>query len=331
MKKKTLFLAALLAVLLICTLPVVSHANDLLVDAEGEDTSVSYVEGRVYVPGDVGTSAGYNPEKTVYSDGKKVNHGNPKTAAVQGCINEAYNTVKYLYGQLENQGIIESFTMSTSSTEILYEETVNRVVSYICKVVNEQTVFENTDDPSDRKTADELISAYSLSQYVQSSIRNMPVGDGIQIRIIDYCRVTRYVVEASCVLSSSGGSSGGDSSGSIGGGSSDSSSEIEKVAFNKLKKVKLKALSAKKLQISWKKLSKKDQKMIQKIQIDYSTDKTFQTDVKTKWAKKSKASYTIKGLKKNTKYWVRIRAYKKDGNTIYVSSWVIKNKKTKKK
>ncbi len=106
---------------------------------------------------------------------------------------------------------------------------------------------------------------------------------------------------------------------------------IEKVTLSKLKSVKLKALSAKKIEIKWKKLSKKDQKKIQKIQIQYSTDKTFKTGVKTKWAKKTKSSYTIKGLKKNTKYYVRIRAYKKDGNTVYVSKWVTKNKKTKKK
>ena len=107
--------------------------------------------------------------------------------------------------------------------------------------------------------------------------------------------------------------------------------EGEQVTLKKLKSVKLKAVSAKKLEISWKKLSKKEQKKIQKIEIQYSTDKTFQTDVKTKWAKKGKASYTIKGLKKNTKYWVRIRAWKKDGNIIYVSKWVTKGKKTKKK
>ena len=105
----------------------------------------------------------------------------------------------------------------------------------------------------------------------------------------------------------------------------------EKVTLKKLKSVKLKALSAKKLEISWKKLSKKEQKKIQKIEIQYSTDKTFQTGMKTKWAKKTKSSYTIKGLKKNTKYYVRIRAWKKDGNIIYVSKWVTKNKKTKKK
>ena len=104
----------------------------------------------------------------------------------------------------------------------------------------------------------------------------------------------------------------------------------EKVTFKKLKSVKLKAVSAKKLEVKWKKLSSKEQKKIQKIQIQYSTDKTFKTGVKTKWAKKTKDSYIIKGLKKNKKYYVRIRAYKKSGNIIYVSKWVTKNKKTKK-
>ena len=105
----------------------------------------------------------------------------------------------------------------------------------------------------------------------------------------------------------------------------------EKVTLKKLKSVKLKALSAKKLEVKWKKLSKKEQSKIQKFEIQYSTDKTFKTGVKKKWAKKTKNSYTIKGLKKNTKYYVRIRAYKKSGNIIYVSKWVTKNKKTKKK
>ena len=80
----------------------------------------------------------------------------------------------------------------------------------------------------------------------------------------------------------------------------------------------------------WKKLSSKDQKKIQQIQIQYRKDKTFKTGVKTKWAKKTKSSVKISGLKKNTKYWVRIRAYKKSGNIIYVSKWITKNKKTKK-
>ena len=114
-------------------------------------------------------------------------------------------------------------------------------------------------------------------------------------------------------------------------GTGNTGSDTEKATLSKLKSVKLKALSAKKLQISWKKLSKKEQGKIQKIEIQYSTDKSFKTGVKTKYAKKTKSSYTIKGLKKNTKYYVRIRAYKKSGGVVYVSKWVTKNKKTKKK
>ncbi len=105
----------------------------------------------------------------------------------------------------------------------------------------------------------------------------------------------------------------------------------EIVSLSKLKSVKLKALYAKQSQVNWKKMSKKEQGKIQKIQIQYSKDKNFKTGVKTKWAKKTKDSYTIKGLKKNTKYWVRIRVYKKEGNIVYVSKWITKNKKTKKK
>ena len=107
--------------------------------------------------------------------------------------------------------------------------------------------------------------------------------------------------------------------------------DTENVSLSKLKSVKLTAVSAKKLKITWKKLSSKDKKKIKKIQIQVSTDKNFTTIVKEKLLKNTKTSWTIPGLKKNTKYFVRIRAYTKDGNTIYVSKWVIKNKKTKKK
>ena len=105
----------------------------------------------------------------------------------------------------------------------------------------------------------------------------------------------------------------------------------EKVILSKLKSVKLTAVSAKKLKITWKKLSSKDKKKIKQIQIQVSTDKNFTTIVKEKILKNSKTSWTIPGLKKNTKYFVRIRAYTKDGNVINVSKWVTKNKKTKKK
>ena len=104
----------------------------------------------------------------------------------------------------------------------------------------------------------------------------------------------------------------------------------EKVALNKIKGVKLTAVSHKKLKLTWKKLTKKERKKIQKIQIQVSTDKKFTKIVKKKLLKNTKASCVIPGLKRNTKYWVRIRAYRKSGNIIYVSKWTVKAKKTKK-
>ena len=105
----------------------------------------------------------------------------------------------------------------------------------------------------------------------------------------------------------------------------------EKVSLKKLKSVKHTAVSAKKLKITWKKLTGKERKKIQKIQIQVSTDKKFTKIVKKTLLKSTKASWTIPGLKKNTKYWVRIRAYTKSGNVINVSKWIVKSKKTKKK
>ena len=106
---------------------------------------------------------------------------------------------------------------------------------------------------------------------------------------------------------------------------------VEKVTLKKLKSVKLTAVSAKKLKIAWKKLTGKERKKIQKIQIQVSTDKKFTKIVRKTLLKSTKTSWTIPGLKKNTKYWVRVRAYTKSGNVINVSKWIVKSKKTRKK
>ena len=108
------------------------------------------------------------------------------------------------------------------------------------------------------------------------------------------------------------------------------SEPTEKVTLSKLKSVKLTAVSAKKIKVTWKKLTAKQRKKIKQIQIQVSTDKNFTKIVKKKTLSSKKTSWTIPGLKKNTKYYVRIRAYTKDGNVINVSKWVTKNKKTKK-
>ena len=82
--------------------------------------------------------------------------------------------------------------------------------------------------------------------------------------------------------------------------------------------------------IKWKKVSKKNQKKIAKIQIQYSLDKSFKTGVKTVTAKKTAASKKITKLKSKKTYYVRIRAYKKSGEAVHVSKWsAIKKVKVK--
>ena len=106
------------------------------------------------------------------------------------------------------------------------------------------------------------------------------------------------------------------------------------VPLASLKKIgikKITAVSKKKLKVEWKKLSAKDRKKIQYIQVQVSTSKNFTKIVKQKKVKSSKTSCTISGLKKNTKYYVRIRAYTKSGKNVSISAWTVKSKKTKKK
>ena len=80
----------------------------------------------------------------------------------------------------------------------------------------------------------------------------------------------------------------------------------------------------------WKKLKKSKQKKIQGIEIQYSRDKSFSSDVVAKTVKKNKSSYRIKGLAAKTTYWVRVRTYKTAGNVRYVSKWS-KTKKIRRK
>lgn len=73
--------------------------------------------------------------------------------------------------------------------------------------------------------------------------------------------------------------------------------------------------------IKWKKIVKKYLKKIKQVEIQFSTDKSFKKGVKTKYAKATKTSYKLKGLKKGKKYYVRIRAYTKSGGKVHVSKW----------
>lgn len=101
---------------------------------------------------------------------------------------------------------------------------------------------------------------------------------------------------------------------------------------NKVKKAKIKKLKAKKGAKNAKKrtvvlkIGKVSQAV--KYEVQYGTKKNFK-GAKTKKIKKT--SYTIKNLKKNTKYYVRVRAIKKNLAGYDVSSaWTKKSVKTKK-
>lgn len=66
-------------------------------------------------------------------------------------------------------------------------------------------------------------------------------------------------------------------------------------------------------------------------QIQYSTNKKFTKNVKSTYIKKTKTtSKKVTKLRKNKKYYVRVRTYKKVGNKKYYSSWSkVKSVKTK--
>ena len=105
--------------------------------------------------------------------------------------------------------------------------------------------------------------------------------------------------------------------------------------WQKLKKVqglKLKAVSAKEIRVSWKKLSAKTRKQIKKIQVQVSTSPLFRKLAADKLVDPKKASVLIRGLKKNRKYYIRVRTYTKKDGVVYVSKWSsVKSVKTKKK
>lgn len=102
--------------------------------------------------------------------------------------------------------------------------------------------------------------------------------------------------------------------------------EVQDLPVVKITKPKAKK---KKAVVRWKKVSKKNKKKIQGIQIQVATDAGFKNIVKSTTAKKTKKSKTIKGLKSKTRYWVRIRAYKNVGNVRHVSAWKVKKVKVK--
>lgn len=97
---------------------------------------------------------------------------------------------------------------------------------------------------------------------------------------------------------------------------------VNKTSISKLSNVK-----GKKAQVTYKKVSG-----AKGYEIQYSTSKTFKSGVKVKKAGTKTTKVTITKLKKNKKYYVRVRAYKydEDGNKVYGAWSNAKNVKIKK-
>ena len=106
----------------------------------------------------------------------------------------------------------------------------------------------------------------------------------------------------------------------------------ELITISKKPTIKKPTASKGKITVNWKhfknktKKGKKIWKKIKKVQIQCSTDKNFQNIVKDVKIGKSKTKYAIKGLKKKTTYYVRVRYY--DG-TGYSKWSKVKKVKTK--
>ena len=106
----------------------------------------------------------------------------------------------------------------------------------------------------------------------------------------------------------------------------------EKVTISKKPSIKKPAAAKGKITVKWKhfkhtsKKTKKIWKKIKKVQVQCATDKTFKNKVKDVKIGRGKTKYAIKGLKKKTTYYVRVRYY--DG--VGYSAWSkVKKVKTK--
>ena len=93
---------------------------------------------------------------------------------------------------------------------------------------------------------------------------------------------------------------------------------------------KITAKKTRRIEITWRKATKPERKGFDKYEIQYSTKKNFE-NAETIILKKTASQLQLSKLKKNKKYYVRIRKYKEDANKVHVSPWVKKSVKTKKK
>ncbi len=67
---------------------------------------------------------------------------------------------------------------------------------------------------------------------------------------------------------------------------------------------------------SWNKLSAAQLKKVSKVEIQYSTAKSFKT-YRRAYASKTKTNKKVKGLKKGTTYYVRVRNIMKKSGSLY--------------
>ena len=116
--------------------------------------------------------------------------------------------------------------------------------------------------------------------------------------------------------------------GSTGKKSDKAKSTVKEIKDLPVVKISKPKAAKKAVTVKWKKVSKKNRKKIQGVEIQYSLD-GFKTIAGTKYGKKTKTSLKIKGLKSKKKYWVRIRAYKNASDGKHVSAWKTKTVKVK--
>ena len=94
-------------------------------------------------------------------------------------------------------------------------------------------------------------------------------------------------------------------------------------------KISKPAAAKKAATVKWKKITKKNLKKIQGIEIQVATDPGFNDIAKTATAGKKKTSKKIKGLTSKQTYYVRIRAYSNLADGKHVSVWKTKKVKIK--
>lgn len=175
--------------------------------------------------------------------------------------------------------------------------------------------------------------------------------EGIQTRTCSVCKVTETKTIPRLLNNGSGtsgsGSSGSGTSGTGASGTSTAGEQsvgpapaietpvtvTEQITVPKKPTLKKLDAAANKITVKWshfKHTTKKTKaiwKKIKKVQVQCATDKAFTNIVKTSMVGKSKTTATVKGLKKNTTYYVRIRYFDGIGYSKWSSAKKIKTKK----